>query len=171
MYGAAAPKLASTLGITLPQADEALKAFWAVNPGTKALKDQLEKYWNTRGNKKHLPAIDGRILHTRKKSALLNTIFQSCGGIAMDYAACVMDMWLGDVYMDAQRRPYYLYKGKWVSRIGYFHDELEYECDESVAEEVSKMIEKAIEKAGVILKLTVPLAGEGKTGKSWKEVH
>ena len=40
-----------------------------------------------------------------------------------------------------------------------------------MAEEVAKMIEKAIERAGEHLKLKVPLAGEGKVGKSWKEVH
>jgi DNA polymerase I len=50
-------------------------------------------------------------------------------------------------------------------------DELEYECEKEVAEEVSKMIERAIKKAGEFLKLKVPLAGEGKTGKSWKETH
>ncbi|MNL85193.1 DNA polymerase I [compost metagenome] len=51
------------------------------------------------------------------------------------------------------------------------HDEVEFECEEPVAEEVAKMIEKAIEKAGQYLKLSVPLAGEGKVGKSWMEVH
>lgn len=50
-------------------------------------------------------------------------------------------------------------------------DELEYECEEAVAEEVARMIEKAITKAGEFLKIKVPLAGEGKVGKSWKEVH
>jgi len=40
-----------------------------------------------------------------------------------------------------------------------------------VADEVARLIEKAIEKAGQYLKLNVPLAGEGKTGKSWCEVH
>lgn len=50
-------------------------------------------------------------------------------------------------------------------------DELEYECGEEVAGEVSKLIEKAITKAGEYLKLKVPLAGEGKVGKSWLETH
>jgi len=51
------------------------------------------------------------------------------------------------------------------------HDEVEFECDEAIAPEIAKMIEKAIERAGQHLKLKVPLAGEGKFGKSWKEVH
>jgi hypothetical protein len=108
---------------------------------------------------------------TRKKSALLNTIFQSCGGIAMDYACCFLDSWLGGLHWDALRRPYYIYKGFIVRRIGYFHDEVEFECQESIAEEVARLIEKAISKAGEFLKIKVPLEGEGKVGKNWKEVH
>lgn len=50
-------------------------------------------------------------------------------------------------------------------------DELEYECEEAVAEEVARMIENAIAKAGEYLKLKVPLVGEGKVGESWKSVH
>lgn len=171
MYGCAVPKLVSTLGIPEEYGQQAMDAFWDANPGTKKLKDALERYWETKGQKKYLPAIDGRILHTRKKSALLNTIFQSCGGIIMDYACCFMDMWLGEIYWDEKRRPYYLYKGCKVMRIAYMHDEVEFECEEPVAEEVAKMIEKAIAKAGEFLKIKVPLAGEGKVGDSWMEVH
>lgn len=50
-------------------------------------------------------------------------------------------------------------------------DELEYECEEPVAHEVSKMIEQSIASAGDFLKLKVPLVGEGKVGKSWCETH
>lgn len=171
LYGAAAPKVASTLGIPEKYGKQALDAFWEANPGTSQLKENLEKYWASRGKEKYLPAIDGRILMTRKKSALLNTIFQSCGGITMDYASCFMDKWLGKMYWDDKRRPYYLYKGCVVRRIGYFHDELEYECEEAVAEEVAKLIEKSIAKAGEFLGVKVPLVGEGKVGKSWKDVH
>lgn len=171
LYGAAAPKVASTLGIPEKYGKEALDAFWEANPGTAALKKNLEAYWEAKGQKKYLPAIDGRILLTRKKSALLNTIFQSCGGIAMDYACCFLDLWLGGIEFDNLRRPYYNYKGYIVKRIGYFHDEVEFECQEEIAEEISKLIEKAIAKAGEFLKIKVPLAGEGKVGKNWKEVH
>lgn len=89
----------------------------------------------------------------------------------MDYTGLFMDKWLGKTYWDDKRRPYYIYKGCIVRRIGYFHDELEYECQEQVATEVSKMIEMSIVKAGEYLKLKVPLAGEGKIGKTWKETH
>lgn len=170
LYGASGPKVASTLGLPERMGNEKLEAFWDANPGTKQLRENLERYWETVGRKTFLPAIDGRMLRTRKKSALLNTIFQSCGGIVMDYAGCFMDMWLGGLKWK-DRKPYYLYKGHIVRRVAYMHDEYEFECDEAIAEDVARMIEKAIEKAGQFLKLKVPLAGEGKTGKSWKDVH
>lgn len=170
MYGAGDAKIASTAGLPEKRGKEISEKFWAANEGTKKLKDNLEKYWETRGRSKYLPAIDGRMLCTRKKSALLNTIFQSCGGIAMDYACCFLDAWLGGIKWK-DRKPYYLYKGYIVRRIGYVHDEVEFECEEQIAEEVAKMIEKSIEKAGQYLRLTVELAGEGKVGASWKEVH
>ena len=170
MYGAGDAKIASTAGLPEKRGKEISEKFWLANEGTKKLKDALEKYWETRGRSKYLPAIDGRMLCTRKKSALLNTIFQSCGGIAMDYACCFLDSWLGGLKWK-DRKPYYLYKGYVVRRIGYVHDEVEFECEEPIAEEVAKMIEKAIQKAGQYLKLNVELAGEGKTGKNWKEVH
>lgn len=170
MYGASGPKVASTLGLPERMGNEKLEAFWDANPGTKQLRENLERYWETVGRKTFLPAIDGRMLRTRKKSALLNTIFQSCGGIVMDYAGCFMDMWLGGLKWK-DRKPYYLYKGHIVRRVAYMHDEYEFECDEAIAEDIARMIEKAIEKAGQFLKLKVPLAGEGKIGKSWKEVH
>jgi len=171
LYGAAAPKVASTLGIPEKYGKIALESFWDANPGTALLKKNLESYWENTGQKKYLPAIDGRILLTRKKSALLNTIFQSCGGIAMDYACCFLDVWLGGLKWDDLRRPYYLYKGYSVKRIGYFHDEVEFECQDEIAGEVSELIEKAIKKAGEFLGIKVPLEGEGKVGKNWKEVH
>ena len=171
LYGAGGPKVASTLKIPLENGTAALEAFWDANPGTAKLKEKLEGYWETKGKEKYLPAIDGRILLTRKKSALLNTIFQSCGGIVMDYAGCFMDLWLGKMYFDEKRRPYYMYKGCIVRRIGYFHDEMEFECEDPVAEEVARMIENSIAKAGEVLKIQVPLVGEGKVGVNWKETH
>lgn len=170
LYGAGDAKIASTAGLPESRGKEISEKFWAANAATKELKDNLEKYWKQVGKEKYLPAIDGRMLCTRKKSALLNTIFQSCGGIAMDYALCFMDHWLGEIHWE-DRKPYYLYKGYKVRRIGYMHDEAEFEAEEPIAQEIGDMIVKAIAKAGEFLKIKVPLAGEAKIGHNWKETH
>lgn len=121
LYGAGDAKLASVAGLSEKRGKEISEGFWKANAGTKALKDNLEKFWESTGQKKWLPAIDGRRLVTRKKSALLNTIFQSCGGITMDYACCFLDSWLGGIQFDDNWKPCYIYKGYTVRRIGYFH--------------------------------------------------
>lgn len=121
LYGAAGAKVASTLGLPEKMGNEKLDKFWQANFATKQLKDNLEKFWETVGGKVWLPAIDGRRLITRKKSALLNTIFQSCGGIIMDYACCFLDVWLGGIKFDKDWKPYYQFKDCVVRRIGYFH--------------------------------------------------
>lgn len=170
-YGCSPPKLASTLGKPENQAKKLYEAFWDGNPSLKELKTNVEKFWETKGQSKWIPGIDGRRIFTRKKSALLNSLFQSCGAIVMDYACCFLDEWLGGIKFDRNFKPCYSYKGHTVRRIGFFHDEIEFECEEAVAEEVANMIEKAIAYAGEYLALKVPLAGEGKVGVNWKETH
>lgn len=61
-------------------------------------------------------------------------------------------------------------KVRFLRRIGYMHDQLDFECDPAIAE-VKSLIEKAYEKAGQYLKIQVPLKGDGKIGNNLKEVH
>ncbi len=170
-YGCSPSKLASTLGKPESEAKKLYDAFWDGNPALKALKEAVEKFWETQGQKKWLPAIDGRRLLTRKKSALINTIFQSCGAIAMDYAICFVDEKLGGIRFDSKFKPTYNYKGYEVKRLGYMHDQIDFECHPDIAQEVKEIIERAFEKSGEHLKLKVSLKGDGKIGKNLYEVH
>ena len=63
--------------------------------------------------------------------------------------------------------------GKKVRRVSSIHDEYSWEVQDGVQEEISKMTVNAIVKAGEILKLSIPLAAEGKMAYngSWKNVH
>lgn len=170
-YGCSPAKLASTLGKPESEATKLYEAFWDGNPSLKGLRDNLTKFWEGKGCKSWIPAIDGRRLVTRKKSALINTLFQACGAIAMDYAICFIDHWLGGIKFDETGRPYYSFKGKIVRRIGYMHDQTDWECDKEVSQDLLELIEKAYVKSGEYLKLNVPLAGDGKIGRNLKEVH
>lgn len=171
LYGCSPPKLATTLGKLEKDGDRLSKAFWEANKPTAKLKENVEKFWETQGQKKWLPAIDGRRIYTRKKSALLNSLFQSCGAIVMDYAICFIDHRLGGIKFDSDFKPYYEYKGHVVKRVGYMHDQTDWESDPEVAEDLKTLIEECYVKAGVHLKLMVPLAGDGKIGKNLYEVH
>ena len=58
-----------------------------------------------------------------------------------------------------------------VKRVSLVHDEYSWEVEPDVAEEIRQMTVKGIVKAGEIMKLPLPLDGEGKIDVSWKGVH
>lgn len=74
-----------------------------------------------------------------------------------------------EMFIDELGRPYYLYKGKIVKRVSLVHDEYSWEVEDGVEEEIRVMTVKAIVRAGELLKLPLPLDGEGKIGVSWKK--
>lgn len=170
-FGCSPGKLAKTLGLPETKGKQLYESFWDANIALKALREAVEKYWEGPGNKQHLPGVDGRLLCTRSKHSLLNVLFQSALAITMDYALAIMDTKLGEMFLDDKGRPYYLYNGCIVRRVLYYHDEASYECEEAVAEEICQMLAKAITSASIYVKLRLPIQGEGKFGKNWKETH
>lgn len=172
-FGGGAPKLASSLGLSKAEGKIAFDNYWEKNEGLGKLKKAAELYFDTKGNKKYIPAIDGRLVSVRGKNVLLSCLGQGLGAICMSYAACFMDNWLGEILLDEQGRPYYLYKGKVVKRVSAIHDEYSWEVEDGVQEEVRDLTVKAIVLAGEHLKLAIALGAEGKMSfqGSWKDVH
>ncbi len=120
-FGGGAPKLASSLGLSKQEGQKAYDNYWLMNEGLGKLKESVEKYFSSVGKNKYVPGIDGRIISVRAKNVLLSCLGQGCGAVAMSYAACFMDAWLGDMLIDELGRPYYLYKGHVVKRISMVH--------------------------------------------------
>lgn len=120
-FGGGAAKLASSLGLSKKEGEAAYDNYWKMNEGLGKLKEAAEKYFSSSGKNKYLPAVDGRLVSVRGKNVLLSCIGQGGGAIAMSYAACFMDAWLGELHLDELGRPYYLYKGKVVKRISMVH--------------------------------------------------
>lgn len=172
-FGGGAPKLASSLGLSQKEGKASFDNYWEMNEGLGKLKTAVEKYYTTTGCSKYIPGIDGRLISVRGKNVLLSCLGQGTGAVAMSYAACFMDTWLGEMYLDEMGRPYYLYKGKIVQRISMVHDEYSWQIEDGVQEDIVRLAEKAIESAGVALKLALPLAAEGKMSfeGSWRDVH
>lgn len=154
-YGCAPAKLAKTLGKPLEQAKELYDLYWQSNPAAKQLKLALERQWEKWG---YLVGIDGRPLTIRYKHALLNTLLQSCGIILMKIAFCFAVKEIKKRNLDAKQ-------------LCHYHDEYTFECSIQDADEVMKISEQSITKAGEYLKMNVPFIGEAKKGKSWCDVH
>ena len=169
-FGAQPKKLASTLGIPEHEAVPTFDAFWDGNTALKGFRDRITAVWESIG-KKYIVGLDGRKVYTRSKHALVNSAFQSGGAIVMEYSAIFMDKWLGGLVLDNCGVPCYSYKGQYVYRVGFWHDELATEVPEDLAEEIKALGVKSIEMAGKHLKLRVPLAGSGKVGDNWASVH
>ncbi len=89
----------------------------------------------------------------------------------MDISGMFMDKWLGGIKLSVDQTPGYLYKGHWVYRVAYMHDEYVWDCPEEIAPEIAVLGPKSIQKAGEFLKMRVPLTGESKIDKSWARIH
>lgn len=120
-FGGGAAKLSSSLGLSKKDGQEAYDNYWKFNEGLGKLKDAVEKYYKTTGQNKWIPAIDGRIVSVRGANVLISCLGQGSGAIAISYACCLMDTWLGELHIDDLGRPFYLYKGKKVKRVSAIH--------------------------------------------------
>lgn len=154
-YGGGKWKLAETLHKPKEMSEELYNAFWEANPALKYLNEALNRQWHKHG---YLVAIDGRPIQIRYDYALLNSLLQSCGAIAMKIAWCFADKRLKEEGIDS-------------IDVGNYHDEIDQETTPELAEYVGKILEESIIKAGEYLKLNVPLAGESKQGRSWRDIH
>ncbi len=172
-FGGGAPKLASSLGLPKARGKQAYDDYWEGNKGLGLLKKAVERYYNTTGKGKFIPGKDGRLVSVRGANVLLSCLGQGLGAIAMSHAACFMDTWLGEMYIDEKGRPFYLYKGKQVKRISMVHDEYSWEVEDGIQEGICQFAEKGIVKAGEYLKMEVALAAEAKMAYNgtWKDVH
>lgn len=90
-FGAQPPKIAKQQGWSLEKAQDVFNAFWRAAAPLSELKEAVEKWWTTAGEKKYVIAIDGRKLWTRSKHALLNVLFQSGAVICMKRAMVWLD--------------------------------------------------------------------------------
>lgn len=155
LYGCSPNKLATTINKPVSFAKEIYESYWAVNPALKQLKEDLEAEYNEKG---YLLAIDGRPLTIRYKHAIINTLFQSAGAIAVKLAMCYQSRCFKNLGLD-------------VHLLGVFHDEMQFECSPDIAEQVGTIAIEGLRQAGKHLKLNIELDGEYKIGSTWEKTH
>lgn len=90
-YNAQVARVAKTVGCTLEEAQIIFDAFWEQAFPLKQLKERMQLYWETTGNKKFLKGIDNRKLPIRSKGNVINTAFQSAGVICAKRAMVLHD--------------------------------------------------------------------------------
>lgn len=101
-YGAMPARVAKTVGCSLSDGEVIWSAFWDAAAPLKLLKERMEDYYSNKGQKKHIPGIDGRKLPIRSKSNLINSAFQSAGVICAKLAMVLHERYLkeGGMWVD-----------------------------------------------------------------------
>jgi DNA polymerase-1 len=153
MYGAAAPKIAKTLGVSVKEGGR-IRAMFLEKLGLGDLIDQC-KYEQENGR---VSLVDGSQVICPSPHAALNYKLQGGGARVMALSSCLADR--------------YVKKYDWdVLKVGDIHDEDQSDCDPEIADDFGKMRVGTIRQAGELLKMNVPLDGEYKIGRTWAETH
>lgn len=108
-----------------------------------------------------LRGIDGAVIQCKTEHGALNDLLQHDAVRIMKHAKCLMAEWL--VEQDLL--------GRDCEFVLDIHDEWQIESDPTYAENIGKVGCMMIKQAGEELGCRVPLDGEFKIGKNWRETH
>jgi len=159
-YGAQPKKISQSLRCTVMRARRLFNTFWRTNTALLGFKEDVTDAWEKRGglNGGYLKGLDGRKLYGRSPHSLVNLMFQSAGSIVCKTAAIMLNKWIIEEKLNAKQ-------------VISMHDELQFEVHPSSVDRLKELSELAFVKAGEHFNLNVPMGGEAKVGKSWKETH
>jgi DNA polymerase I-like protein with 3'-5' exonuclease and polymerase domains len=154
LYGASPAKIGSIIGASEAKGRAIIARFQKSIPAYAVLQNKVAKY----AEKGWLPGLDGRKLSVRSEHSALNTLLQSAGAIiSKQWLVCFSKK------LDSAKIPYKL--------LAWVHDEVQFETEESYAEELGKIVVESAKEAGEILKFRCPVGAEYKIGKNWYDCH
>jgi len=161
IYGAGDQSLGKIINGGAKEGAALRKKFLDGMPAFKKLKKAVDHNVETKG---FLLGLDSRKLPVRSKHSALNLLLQSAGAVLMKVAT-----------IELNRRMQLLNKGKpedqHAIQVGHIHDEVQLSCPKEIADDLGKAACESIVKAGELLKLRCPVAGEYHIGTSWAETH
>lgn len=153
MYGAAAPKIAATLGVPVKEGGR-IRGMFLEKLGLKELIEEAQ-YEQKNGR---VSLVDGSMVVCPMPHAALNYKLQGGGARVMQLSAILADR-------EVKRN------GWDVLKVGDIHDEDQSDSHKSCAEDFASCREQTIRDAGELLNLNVPLDATAKVGLTWAETH
>ncbi len=154
-YGAGDEKIGKIVGGTREEGRALKRRFLSKTPALSNLRADINKSMEARST---LIGIDGRPLYIRSPHSALNALLQSAGAVIMKKATTIADRVLR-------------FRGIEVEQVAHIHDEIQYQCTESNAEEVGKIVCQSIKESGEFFNFRCSLAGEYKVGNTWADTH
>lgn len=163
-YNAQPTRIAKTIGKPLQIGEIVFNAYWDKAFPLKALKERMQKYWETTGQKKFLLGLDGRKLPIRSKGNCINTRFQSSGVVCAKRAMVIHEQKLreNDLVVDFFREDW---KNKpFATQMIAYHDEAQLEVDKRL---VKWKLFKTEEEAKGFKKEHADWSDVGHSAKGW----
>lgn len=161
IYGSGDQNLGKLVGGGAKEGAAIRKKFLDGMPAFKKLKAAVDHNVETKG---FLLGLDGRKLPIRSQHSALNLLLQSAGAILMKAAT-----------VELNRRMQLLNRDKPVDQhaiqVAHIHDEVQLSCPKEIADELGQTACESIIKAGELLNLRCPVAGEFNIGANWSETH
>lgn len=159
IYGAGDAKLGSIINGTREDGAEMRKRYLEGIKGFEQLTIDVQHVAKTRCT---IIAPDGRHMPVRAAFSALNTLLQGCGAVVSKQAILEVHKIIRDEFDGYYNRAHQIW---WV------HDEIAFDTDESIAEDIGKACVRGFERSGLVLKLNCPITGEYKIGNNWAEIH
>jgi DNA polymerase-1 len=168
LYGMGAFSLAKNTGLTLGEAEEFIKKYFAELPGVKGYLDETKKKAGTdgyvetlQGRRRYFPILtrfgstrEDQMLRARAEREAINAPVQ---GTAADIIKLAM-------LEIARQLPRKVPSAKMLLQV---RDELVFECDADDVDKLGALVKKIMEGA---FKLDAHLAVEVRSGKNWEEM-
>ena len=155
LYGAGAVKIGKIVGGGAKEGGKLQSKFMKKFSAIKKLKEAVVSVVETKG---YIKGLDGRRMRTRSPHSALNLLLQGAG-------ALVMKRWLIEVMKVVDAR------GLDATPVLNVHDEAQFEVREDQAEELAQICEDCMKLAGEHFNFRIPIEGESKIGKTWKDTH
>ncbi len=164
VYGIGAFSLSKDIGVSVKQADEYIKAYLSKYKGVadymeKTPEDAKKKGYVTTlfGRRRYIPelAMSNKTVQAQGKRIAMNTPVQGT-------AADIIKLAMVKVYARLKKE---LPEARLILQV---HDELIVEAKECDAEKAAQILREEMEN---VVKLSVPLTADAKTGSSWYEAH
>jgi len=157
LYGAGNAKIGYTYDKQLSEAaakkkgKEIREAYVAAIPGLKELLEAVHKA-SARG---YVRGLDNRHILCDSRHKSLNYLIQGSSAI-------IAKRWMvlanGNLPETARQ-------------VAFIHDELQFECSQSQAEDLKFLLELTATEAGEYYNMRCPIAAEAKSGATWADVH
>lgn len=125
-----------------------------------ALKTLIDHVTQEAARYKSVTLPDGRRVPVRSEHAALNTLLQGAGAIVSKYWMVV-----------AHRNLSAAFGRNRVKQVAYVHDEMQYSCPATIAEQAGEIIIASALEAGDRLGINMPVEAEYSIGANWSETH